>query len=276
MEDLSKTPAGKIRVDRAEEKITRALVMSGDVDGTRPSQTGASAVALPGYSGTGSSEGTGAESAAPYSRVRLTERVGVPEVRPGTMASDQLEDVRQSGDGSPHPRDSGIHGDENAPDMDMDLVIDDDVTCFLIDQLGGSSKSYARDRKTAFRKVVSEVFSPPRVTAHLSRFPNKDLLPGFALDLTCVDPSDGLPWDFDKSEKRARALKMVREERPRFLIGSAACTAWCSWQALNDAKRDPDIVRREKIRSLVHLQFLATLCKEQMDNGSYFVHEHPE
>ena len=102
--------------------------------------------------------------------------------------------------------------------MDTDLIIEDDVTCFLIDQLKGSSKSYSRDRKTAFRKVVSEVFSPPRVAAHLSRFPNKDLLPGFVLDFTCVDPVDGLPWDFDKKEKRTRALNRVRTDRPLFLI----------------------------------------------------------
>ena len=143
--------------------------------------------------------------------------------------------------------------------MDTDLIVEDDVTCFLIDQLGGSSKSYSRDRKTAFRKVVSEVFSPPRITAHLSRFPNKDLLPGFALDLTCVDPFDGLPWDFDKKEKRMRALKMVRTEEPLFLIGYPARTAWCSWQALNDATRDAEIVRREKVQALVHLQFMAML-----------------
>ena len=86
MKDLSKTPAGKIRVDRAEDRITRAWVeMSGDVDGTRPSQTGASAVALPGHSGTGI-HGDDAENAAPYQGQAHWES-GVLEVRPGNMAS---------------------------------------------------------------------------------------------------------------------------------------------------------------------------------------------
>jgi hypothetical protein len=160
--------------------------------------------------------------------------------------------------------------------MDMGFMDKDEITIFLIDQLGGSSRGYGRDRKRAYREIVSEVFSPPRVTAHLSRFPNKDLLPGFALDFTCTDPFDGLPWDFDKPSKRKRALAMQREEKPLFLIGSPVCTAWCSWQALNNTKRDPDVVRREKLRSLVHLKFVEEMYREQMENGRYLLHEHPE
>jgi hypothetical protein len=36
-----------------------------------------------------------------------------------------------------------------------------------------------------------------------------------------------------------------------------------------------DELRREQVRSMVHLRFLAELYKEQMDSGRYFVHEHP-
>ena len=52
--------------------------------------------------------------------------------------------------------------------------------------------------------------------------------PGFALDLTVVDPEDGSPWDFCKKEKRDKARKMQREQRPILLIGSPMCTAFCT------------------------------------------------
>ncbi len=44
---------------------------------------------------------------------------------------------------------------------------------------------------------MSEIFSSPRVTKLLSTMPSSRLLPGFALDITCTDPDDGQPWDFD-------------------------------------------------------------------------------
>ena len=57
------------------------------------------------------------------------------------------------------------------------------------------------------RNDVSEVYSPPRVIAMAARM---GLKPGFALDLTVVDPDDGRPWDFDCVDKRAKALARRR------------------------------------------------------------------
>ncbi len=54
------------------------------------------------------------------------------------------------------------------------------------------------------------------------------------------------------------------------------CTRWCSWQALNDAKTDPSLVRREKIRAMVHLNFVAELYRDQVLGGRFFLHEHPD
>ena len=122
-----------------------------------------------------------------------------------------------------------------------------------------------------------EVFSPPRLTGYLSRFPDGVLTPGFALDLTTNDPADGRPWDFDSKEKRDKARRLVQEQRPLFLVGSPVCAPWCTWQFLNDIKYDRgDMARRERARALVHLQFMVELYREQLDNGRYFLHEHPE
>ena len=126
--------------------------------------------------------------------------------------------------------------------------------------------------------MVAEIFSPPRVVKHLSRFPNAQLVPGFSLDLTCLDPSDGKPWNFDLKAKRDKALHMVRTLQPLFLIGSPPCTHWSSWQALNVSKpgHDTEVTRRARIQALVHLRFTMMLCQEQANAGRYFIHEHPE
>ena len=71
---------------------------------------------------------------------------------------------------------------------------------------------------------------------------------------------------------------MVKEQQPIFLVGSPVCTAWCSWQALNESRPECDqgLLRREKVRAAVHLDFVTMLYREQLMNGRYFVHEHPE
>ena len=73
--------------------------------------------------------------------------------------------------------------------MDIDHLADDEVTVFLVGQLAGDTRAYARDRRRACKRMVAEIYSPPRVVKHLSRFPNEQLVPGFSLDLTCLDPS---------------------------------------------------------------------------------------
>ena len=61
---------------------------------------------------------------------------------------------------------------------------------------------------------VAEVFSPPRVTKHAHTF---DLMPGFALDLTTIDPIDGKPWDFRDPKKRERESETESEAREAYV-----------------------------------------------------------
>ena len=44
------------------------------------------------------------------------------------------------------------------------------------------------------------------------------------LDLRSFKP-DGTPWDFTRSADRSLALKMVREQRPKWIIAAPPCTA---------------------------------------------------
>ena len=104
---------------------------------------------------------------------------------------------------------------------------------------------------------------------------SKHLMAGFALDLTVMD-EDGQPWDFSNEDKRQKARRMVREQKPYMLIGSPACKDFSAWQSLNMARtKDPEAMRRAKIGSIVHLDFVASLYEDQAEGSRYFLHEHP-
>ena len=94
----------------------------------------------------------------------------------------------------------------------------------VIRSLGGSTSKYRRERSKALRAVVSEIYSPPRVSAVAKMCPSYGVLPGFALDLTTHD-DDGRHWDFDEEEMRTRAWKKIEKEQPLLLIGCLLYTS---------------------------------------------------
>ena len=83
------------------------------------------------------------------------------------------------------------------------------------------------------RPHVVEVYSPPRVTDMAEQW---GLVPGLAMDITTVDPTDGEPWDFNVPEKARKAEAYVREAKPLLLVGSPVCTAFSQLQTLNRSK----------------------------------------
>jgi len=158
---------------------------------------------------------------------------------------------------------------------DQPAVEDDEpISVFLVSQLGCDTRSFRRERRQAYSKVVSEIYSPPRVTGYLTRNPQEHLGPGFAIDLTTTD-EEGNPWDLSDATMQDKALNLVETQKPLFLIGSPECKAWCSWQRINDLRRDPELVRKEKLQAKLHLKFVTTLYREQLDAGRYFLHENP-
>ena len=50
--------------------------------------------------------------------------------------------------------------------------------------LGGSRNAYKRERKAVLNRIVSEVYSPPRVAAAAKLLPPLRVSPGASLDLT--------------------------------------------------------------------------------------------
>ena len=61
--------------------------------------------------------------------------------------------------------------------------------------LGDCSSQYQRERGKSMRAIVSEIYSPPRVTAATKLQREIKIILGFALDLTTADTDDRL-WGF--------------------------------------------------------------------------------
>ena len=151
-------------------------------------------------------------------------------------------------------------------DQDMGFLgivepsVDDFVGDILLQQLGSSGRSFKREKRASCRRLVSEMYSPPRVTAEIRRMKHRHLLPGFALDLTVVDPDDGLPWDFSNAGKREKARQMRRRQRPYILIGSPECKEFSTLHALNKAtSSDPAAYDRAKRRAKKHIEFMVEM-----------------
>ena len=103
------------------------------------------------------------------------------------------------------------------------------------------------------KTVVSEIYSPPRVTAEILKSKSEFLTPGLAFDITVNDPDDGQPWDFNVRAKREKAREILRKQQPYLLIGSPMCTAFSSWQHLNNARMGNTAkARRQEERDRAH------------------------
>ena len=142
---------------------------------------------------------------------------------------------------------------------------DDEVSEFLLQQIGSGDR---REARQASKRIVSEIYSPPRVTAELKRLQGKyrKLAPGYAMDLTTTDPLDGKPWDFSFLEKRERARRMLRRQKPYMLIGSPMCRAFSTWQFLNAFKAvNPEVVEKARKEAVEHLKFVVSLYYEQIE-----------
>ena len=127
--------------------------------------------------------------------------------------------------------------------------------------------------KVGCKHDVSEFYSPPRVVKMAKTLGMRG---GVSLDLT-VPASDGYVWDFSRKHCRDKALEIVEDQKPLFLMLSPECTPYSNIQNLNMrtpmGKAKVEAARR---RGDVHLLFCVTLARKQMEGGRYFVYEHPK
>ena len=293
---LSKTPEGLARIKSAEERGERSLLEHAEQQD--PNAQGEKGVVR--------DRDHVADAPLPFEELPSGSAeaprfspVPVP-VAPETDTIDQSQKVENFDvDSANHGGDAPIEIDDNAraeradgnSGMDIDLVdgdmdmrgllegmardvkqqigeIDAEVLQ-IVSSLGGDSSRYRRERGKAFRAILSEIYSPPRVTAMAKMCPSYGVLPGFALDLTTHD-TDGRRWDFDDPEMRERAWDKIKTERPLLIVGSPMCTAFSAWQNINNLKRDAVTVNAEFKRALVHLKFCMEIYDFQRRNGRYF------
>ena len=138
-------------------------------------------------------------------------------------------------------------GEENNDDMDagdsemgfvgrLEPDAEDTISLMLLQQINGVGRSYVREHRQACRTLISEIYSPPRITKEIQVGRWKHFAPGFAMDLTTIDKDDGRPWDFTQKDKREKARRIVNETKPFLLIGPPACRAYSTWQALHKVR----------------------------------------
>ena len=117
-----------------------------------------------------------------------------------------------------------------------------------------------------------EVYSPVRVNGMASRL---GMVPGLSLDLTTNDPDDGQPWDFSRKDKRDKVMDKILNKEALLVIGSPMCRMFSRLQQMNFSKMDPERKDAMMKEAKDHLAFSMAIYQLQMDNGMYFLHEHP-
>ena len=152
-----------------------------------------------------------------------------------------------------------------------DVVNQDQDMYDAIDSIPNDQDDMVNCIIATVQKHVSEVWSPPRVTALASEY---GLSPGTAYDIETKDEL-GNPWDFDKPEQRNKCIKEILTQRPAFLIGSPMCTAFSILQGLNRSRMDPIKWEAMWNKGVRHMLFAIKLYRIQHDAGRFFLHEHP-
>ena len=134
---------------------------------------------------------------------------------------------------------SGYGGGQEIPGMEIDVIdephIDlnklmdvltrddrdavraaNDEIMRVVRVLGGSGRKFKRQRDKALKAVVSEIYSPSRVTAAAKLLPEFRVTPGFALDLTTAD-EDGVLEGL-RQQGHARSCHGQSQERATAVI----------------------------------------------------------
>ena len=149
------------------------------------------------------------------------------------------------------------------------------LTPEMIDEMEGTLNLFligGCDQDDAIQKVV-ELYSPPRVTARISRRGAARIREGGTYDL--LADKCGMRWDFTKAEHRQRARREIAELKPYIVIGSPPCTMFSQLQNLNKRHWSDAEWSARWTAARVHLQFCAQIYQDQLREGRHFLHEHP-
>jgi len=114
---------------------------------------------------------------------------------------------------------------------------------------------------SAVEACHAEVFCKSRFTSQAEKF---GIHPGFAVDAT--------GWDLTAKKPQEEAYALQDTLRPKLLVGSTVCGPWSLSRVSDGTLCAPAEARR----SVQHLRACCNLYHKQLDDGQFFLHEHPE
>jgi len=158
-----------------------------------------------------------------------------------------------------------LQTEEVAPEETMED--EKDLSAVVVEQVKAKIEEIESSMAMQLNAVqvdVAELYSPPRVTRTAGRM---GLVPGEAMDLITG-------WDFTLARHREAAWNYVETHKPKLVIGSPECRMFSSLQHLNRKHWSED--REEQlVEAKRHIEFVVSMYKKQLEEGRYFLHEHP-
>ena len=120
---------------------------------------------------------------------------------------------------------------------------------------------------------VAEIYNPERFTSKANLF---GLRPGFAVDLMVSKNSKGDHWDLSKDTDQRELRRLLKKEKPLFLVGSPPCGPFSPLQNLSKYKRTDEENQQILEEGRTHLKVAVECYLEQHNHGRFFLHEHPK
>ena len=120
---------------------------------------------------------------------------------------------------------------------------------------------------------VAEIYNPERFTSKANLF---GLRPGFAVDLMVSKNSNGDHWDLSKDTDQRELRRLLKKEKPLFLVGSPPCGPFSPLQNLSKYKRTDEENQQILEEGRMHLKVAVDCYLEQHNHGRFFLHEHPK
>ena len=106
-------------------------------------------------------------------------------------------------------------------------------------------------------EMVTEIYSAPKVVPRAAEI---GFQPGWSVDKEVTD-EEGRSWDLNVPFNRLRLARHVRDQKPKFLIGSPACKPFSNADELEEG--------------IDHMGYACALYSKQAKSGRYFIHEQP-
>ena len=89
------------------------------------------------------------------------------------------------------------------------------------------------------------------------------------MDLRTLRP-DGEPWDFTRAKDRRWAMRLVREQKPLWIIAAPPCSSFTHLNAvINYPRMDPAEVSRRMAEGMTHLRFVCRLYRHQIRHARF-------